>query len=157
LSWREPENWVLPHTSGFGNPMPRLPRWGRGGGTQNTKQRPLLYRSRCPQNVGNLWRGIFFVVLAGCAEKQGAETMLGAWANAVSSLAKVVNPQAIKDWIEPLEAVSEDGGHFVIKVPSRWHLEMIQQNYLPFLLDRLKEQLQQECEVVFKVDEADHV
>ncbi|HJZ87793.1 MAG TPA: chromosomal replication initiator protein DnaA [Polyangia bacterium] len=83
--------------------------------------------------------------------------MTGAWANAVNSLAKVVKPQAIKDWIEPLEPVSEEGPRFVVKVPSRWHLEMIQQNYLPFLLDRLKEQLQQECEVVFEVDEADHV
>ena len=73
LSWSEAENWVLPQTAGFGNARPRLPRWGRGSQTQKTNNARCSTNPGCPQNVGNLWRGIFFVFFEGC-RKAGGKT-----------------------------------------------------------------------------------
>jgi chromosomal replication initiator protein len=80
----------------------------------------------------------------------------GAWAEAVDSLNKVLNKQAIADWIEPLQLVSEVGERLIVRAPSHFHRDWVKDHYLQFLLERLRERTNQEFQIIFEVDEAEH-
>jgi chromosomal replication initiator protein len=79
-----------------------------------------------------------------------------AWAEAVDSLNKVLNRQAIADWIEPLKVIGEEGERLVVRAPSHFHRDWVKDHYLQFLLDRLRERTNQNYEIIFEVDEAEH-
>src|SRR5215468_4382963 len=72
-----------------------------------------------------------------------------AWAEAVDSLNKVLNRQAIADWIEPLKVISEEGERLVVRAPSHFHRDWVKDHYLQFLLDRLRERTNQNFEILY--------
>lgn len=83
--------------------------------------------------------------------------MSGVWTTAVSSLERDISPHTFEAWIRPAELLSEEGNRIVVRVPSRFHKDWIEDHFLALLRDRMRAETNQDYDVVLEVDGSSHI
>jgi chromosomal replication initiator protein len=81
--------------------------------------------------------------------------MQGLWETALSTLEGRIKPHNFEMWLRPINCKGIDGQRIHLSAPSRWIKEWFQDNYQQIVLDALRDQTQQEFEIIFEVHEAE--
>src|SRR3954453_17794372 len=82
-----------------------------------------------------------------------AVEMKGLWESALSTLEGRIKPHNFEMWLRPINCKSIDGQRILLSAPSKWIKEWFQDNYQQIVLDALRDQTQQEFEIIFEVRE----
>ena len=77
--------------------------------------------------------------------------MLGLWENALSTLESRIKPHNFEMWLRPIHCRGIDGQRILLTAPSKWIQEWFQDNYQSIVLDALRDQTNQEFEIVFEL------
>ncbi len=83
--------------------------------------------------------------------------MTGVWQTAVRSLEHDLSPHTFDAWIRPAELLREEGTRIVVRVPSRFHKDWLEDHFLSQLRDRMRAATNQDYDVVFEVDGTRHL
>ncbi len=77
----------------------------------------------------------------------------GLWETALSTLEGRIKPHNFEMWLRPINCKAIDGQRILLSAPSKWIKEWFQDNYQQIVLDALRDQTQQEYEIIFEVRE----
>jgi chromosomal replication initiator protein len=82
-------------------------------------------------------------------------SMHGLWETALSTLEGRIKPHNFEMWLRPINCKAIEGQRILLSAPSKWIKEWFQDNYQEIVLDALRDQTQQEFEIVFEVRESE--
>src|SRR5262249_29878015 len=82
-------------------------------------------------------------------------SMHGLWETALSTLEGRIKPHNFEMWLRPINCKAIDGQRILLSAPSKWSKEWFQDNYQQIVLDALRDQTQQEFEIIFEVRETE--
>jgi chromosomal replication initiator protein len=79
--------------------------------------------------------------------------MLELWGEAVRSIEPMIKPAHREQWLRPVECLSISGERIVLRAPNRFHKQWFEDNYLPSILESLRERTKTAYTVDFQVME----
>ena len=79
--------------------------------------------------------------------------MIEIWGEAVRSIEGRVKPQNRDQWLRPIECLGISEGRIHLRAPNRFHKEWFEDNFLPAILENLRERAQRTFAVEFQVAE----
>ncbi len=79
--------------------------------------------------------------------------MIELWGEAVRSIEERVKPANRDQWLRPIECLAISEGRIRLRAPNRYHKEWFEDNFLPSILENLRERAQTSFAVEFEVSE----
>jgi chromosomal replication initiator protein len=88
------------------------------------------------------------------SESTSSESHANVWQRALDALQERIKPHNFDMWLRPITCHSIDGSQITLRAPNRYIKEWFEDNYLPIVLQELRNHTQRDFQVSFEFDGA---